>query len=726
MQMACMQGSLRAASQVCSQLFEADDALRQHMLPCLELRSIMQLAGTCRAWHQHITDIPLPQLSAEARRAVLPSGLTSGLPLLQLVKQQAQLLARLRGKHGFIPRVQRLSFRDHLPDASPQVHAQPSDSEPNRQFHGILWSPCTRLEDASRWLTLQPALEPKNHPVVHHPIVVDTEAGRKVCFSEDLSSMLLAHGGDPWHYAAWLTDKSDRIVFFRVSGLSHGPIACLADAHGQGSLLLSLPGAQHCGSTRFFTVCSEQGSAVDVLCQVQILRCHGPDHRSEDQITVLDVSSRKLLYHLSCPKQLRQSFLQIQLEGNRQSQSASTNLKVGARMWRMLLAPNKQLLAVLWQCNVPLMLQSNLKRVICIGLSIHSATRGDLEHSTILPGGTSGHFDCRPSWLPCSSNIVYIGDGGIVHLMASSGRIMWSSARANRKQPLFTAGPFMATDLSASPCGRWLLVMDLSDSGSNSSRDGPINDNIWQITILEASTGQTLIGHVSAPATSVFKGSWSTSGEICLIEASRLALALVHSPRGPPHLSTFQLYELLGRAASDPFLEGPCIRSLSPSPCDSTVVGLEFCTGLQLHWRIPPSSTSGKEAALVPRPLQPVSLGQPLQRPRYTTHRAWHPLHGARIYAIFGTDGSLHLIDAKAHRCVWSWSRDELHGPATPSDSGQGDNISSANDYHNDSDDFIHPQLSWSSDGCRLAVISDSSLKNGARCSLLHLSVTLT
>ena len=71
------------------------DALRQHMLPILDLQHVMVLASTCRAWHDLINHTPLDQMSASVCRAVLPSGLTCKLLLLELVKRQAHLLARL-------------------------------------------------------------------------------------------------------------------------------------------------------------------------------------------------------------------------------------------------------------------------------------------------------------------------------------------------------------------------------------------------------------------------------------------------------------------------------------------------------------------------------------------------------------------------------------------------------------------------------------------------------
>ncbi len=81
-------------------------------------------------------------------------------------------------------------------------------------------------------------------------------------------------------------------------------------------------------------------------------------------------------------------------------------------------------------------------------------------------------------------------------------------------------------------------------------------------------------------------------------------------------------------------------------------------------------------------------------------HLAWHPLHSACIYMLVDWDGGLHCIDARASRCVKSWTEAELHdhqgGEAHPGYIG------------------IPHALKWSPDGSKLAVAS------GPRCSLLH------
>ena len=95
----------------------------------------------------------------------------------------------------------------------------------------------------------------------------------------------------------------------------------------------------------------------------------------------------------------------------------------------------------------------------------------------------------------------------------------------------------------------------------------------------------------------------------------------------------------------------------------------------------------------------------------------------------------MHLFDAKANRCVQSWTEDELHGSAALNEGTEGvqqpqpHDAPSADDSHGHFHRvyeilmafmkwFSHA-LSWSQDGRRLAVASKASLTCGARCSVL-------
>ena len=397
---------------------------------------------------------------------MLPSGLTSSLMLLQLVKQQSQLLARLRGKHGFVPEIQRFSLRGDVVDGSQQGSSQQSNSVPQLQFRKILWSPCTCLEEASRWLALELYLD--RNRLAHAPIVLDTETGQQVCFQEDPSTMRPASGNASSFHAAWLTDKSDQLLAFMGRGKCI-PIACLADVHSRSMLPVGLSAAQPWGSdvlqgvmAQFFSARREEGSAIDILCWVRTTNLE-PGERFKDWISVLRASSGQLLYRLSCPTQLHQRFLQLQIDET--SQEPQPLIDGSPTACHVLMAPTKEFLAVVWQYYAVRILQENvMEKVSRMGLSIHSAITGELQHSTSVTGGPRGiACNCEPRWLPHSSSLMMVGNDGLLHAMTSSGCSLWSNARATRIPDLSTAPSrgMIYTNLSASPCGRWVLVMDV-------------------------------------------------------------------------------------------------------------------------------------------------------------------------------------------------------------------------------------------------------------------------
>ena len=700
------------AIQLCNEMLEPGDALRHYMLPWLGLRNVVQFAGACRACRQLIMDTSLHELSEEARAIVLPSELTSRLPLLQLVKQQAQLMARLKGKHGFTPRIQRLSFADDLIEGRQQGIAGQCDPAPH-QFQKTFWSPCDRLEDASRWLVLRP-----HEGCKRLPIVLDTDTERQVCFEMGSLPMRLIPNSISLLDAAWLMDKSGRILIFQPQGQIHGSIACLADARSRTTLPFGTSGAQSRGTSHFFTVRSKEAPALDILCGVPELE-HGTS--SEDYISVYDASSRQLLYQLSFP-QLHWFYVRLQHTASSQAQHLASEQQLAHAITvvrNVLLAPNKKLLAVLWRFCLKWPPDANRQVDLCVGLRVHSAIRADPQHDMLLKDVEG----CgQPDWLPCSSNMMYVSAGGVLHSMTSGGCMLWSSARDSRNpdQSTHPAKQSAATRLNASPCGRWILVMDIIQCVCLG-----IPQPTEHVTIVEASTGRNLAGYRADRSISGLEGRWSMSGQVCLLE--QLSRVLVCCPQANQACTIFQQYELSGSAS---------VQHLSLSPCGSTVIGLDNSrdTGLQ-HWQIPPSSSIVREAASASQTLQP-SICTDFSSGRQSSGTLQEAWHSTCIYAISCTRGGVHLIDARANRCVQSWTEDELHGPACPlgsegmPSSQHANDTSSADASQYDSNDHgrdgnrgcVPRALSWSKDGCRLAIASGASLTRGARCCVLHFS----
>ena len=85
---------------------------------------------------------------------------------------------------------------------------------------------------------------------------------------------------------------------------------------------------------------------------------------------------------------------------------------------QLLLAPNKELLAVVWHFSTRLL--SGQGFMWAAGLSIHSAISGDLQRSMLLTEGPEQEVnDTKPSWLRCSSQLSYVSNGGLLRSMTS-------------------------------------------------------------------------------------------------------------------------------------------------------------------------------------------------------------------------------------------------------------------------------------------------------------------
>ena len=773
MQMPTTRTRQEDAAQGLSQIVELDDALQQALFPHLSLRAILLLRTTCRAWRHQVDATPLYQLSQQARQSLLPPGLTSDLPLPALVKQQAQLLKQLRAQQGPGPQMQYLSFDDfsdlrwQLDDGL--LHAKkPADGDdaadasgvvndrPMRVrelcFWSLVWSPCARIEDASRWILLEPS-----SLCWHAHIVVDTATGRQVCFHGDGSELIMHNPGTwrtPRSYGAWLTEEQ-RILFhpareFLVQRSEPSNIR-LADASSRSVGRVELPGCdpQQLGRSSLVTINSHDCHAKHVLCWAAEAE---ESTRLEVQVTAYDLDSSQPLWQLGCPEQLFHSFLgfySMTLLPGQQGTSLpnSTGLSVKCKGWtvevsQILLAPSNDMLMIVWEFGllddeglpglpVP---DSTLQ-----GFSVHSAMSGEHVHSMLIPAerGSYSMYDSSPRWLPCSSNIIFTNSDGLVHLMTSSGIILWTVSRSARgsgqiiKQASHGAKQRINTHVSASPCGRWILVLDLDGDlhrrTAGYSRLCP-DRYIGLVSIVEAATGSILHRNLRHQPFRHTRGCWSRSGEVCLLEM--IGVVLAACPESTARFQAFQQFELLGSTSAPDDDQSETEMSLSLSPCGSIVVGVEEThsdrgtdAGLR-HWQLPsasalrPADSSACEGGDMCQTLQPSICAELALRQLNFFRLAWHPLQSACIYAIADWNGGVHCINARANKCIRSWTEAELHGAAVMPELAQEDEDC----CHDKSGDMkasakvimYHHVLAWARNGSKLAVASEN------RCSIVH------
>ena len=391
------------AAQLSSQLLSVRDALYQSTLPHLDLKQNLLLGSTCTAWLQLITRMPLHQLSERARRALVPSELAADGRLLELIEQQAQLLNRLRGKQGFHPSIQRL--RCFHPSNSQHASAGQDKSRRRKtlQYDELAWSPCTSLEQSSRWLALNPAFHCKCSPTV-----VDSASSHQMSFKGESSVDITKPAvfqPDPQIHASWL-GNADRLLLHPSSqaGIECQPGSIsLADMRGQTISRVNLPGADHSGRPCFFTVSCKDGLERDIVCWVAKQRVNGC---LKDHIRVYDLSTCLPLYQLGCPETFAITFLD--------THSANINPVQRSRKPRnwcllpkqVLLDHSRQYLAVVWESWLQKRHGQAPKAGSHVqGLSIHAAMSGELQHSMLLTvKGFELDWASQFTWLPHSSH----------------------------------------------------------------------------------------------------------------------------------------------------------------------------------------------------------------------------------------------------------------------------------------------------------------------------------
>ncbi len=631
-------------------------------------------------------------------------------------------MARLRCEHGFSPRIQPLSLSNDARNSSCQSrHAH----GPLKFFDQMAWSLCTRYESASHWLLLHAC---QDDAIVY--ILLDARTGQQVHFQEMCLSVRIESRLPCEVYAHWLADQPC-LLFYPACSQASGPREIrLADARTGNVSAVTLQQAHHEGHSHLFAAYDEDGCAKDVLAWVAspVAGKHFEDH-----IIVYDVSSScQPLYQLSCPKSAVQTLISLRSKHT----SGVQGIDWLVTMQSLMLSPDGKLLAIAWlvkSSHIDLLERTSEVQA----LSIHSALEGECKLSMVLmPGSTLPCWRAPPSWIPNSSNLMYATNNGL-HVISSNGELLWSQLTSERAphvatSPLVEADEYrIETRTRASENGRWIRVTDELHLKRRRLKDYERVGNVGQASILDAASGLVLHRHMIRGRPG-FVCKWSKLGAACLLPLmwpSPLVLAGCTSTSAAPQ--AFCPVELLGpnRRPLNFGKNGPATEYCSQilpglSPCGRIVVGWDAYIGagssregLQ-QWRLPAAPASSASALSVQPERAParIPLGEKV---------AWHPLPHACIYAIGSTQGGLQLIDARANRCIKSWSETELHGPAAMHCDGSHPYNASAYGLHQTESGGAYPTdiqqlMEWSKDGRMLAVASHRSGPIKARCSVLH------
>ncbi len=779
---ASQQAGPEGHSQTSGANYEVNNALWQPLSSYVGLRHMFLLGITCRAWHDCLANAPVDQLPEESRRILLPPGLTSRLPLLELVSRQAQLLAWLRCKHGIFPEIQHLSFErsrtgsnnadvDEAAEADPKdeiifpetvgsdandeedAAAESLDTEKRctrildpRSFRELNWSPCLCVEDPSRWLALEPDCGYPGDPMLAD---LDTLDHQQVTYLDSLSEVFpgttepLIFDRPPESQAHWLEDGHCLLVHSPQATQAATTSCCpnytyKVNACSKTRCLVRLPGANQNGTPHVFAVSNPKIPVTDIFCW---LFEHAGSTGVEEQIIAYDLCSCQPLYQVSCPESLLDKCDHIhQAEGSASSgqdtRSSSQMRERRVFLKQLLVAPTKDFLVILWTISCLNNDHPSGEQKERRGLSIHSATTGELYHSRLLrladPEACSFALDILLMWLPCSHNLMVLDrPHGDLRLITPSGWELWKVSRAERSWDLVTAQASQPvkcsiwTGLGASPCGRWILVTDEVHHNHRHAfmQHGP-DGYTGQVSIVETSTSNICFRYTSRKPFTIMEPAWSESGEVCLLQ--ELALVLVMCPRVQPTSQAFHCFELLSIWLG-PSLEPPFSRHnnfMGLLPCGSTVIAMRTkdaeCSNSTRaqHWQVPSPAALVMDDTVASEGLLPSDcVGLTLDDPDIW-RLAWHPLQSACMYVLIDRGRGFHCIDARAGRCVKSWTEAELHDHDLRDQPVDHPN-SAADDQSNAGE--AHPgysrlpkALKWSLDGSKLAVAS------GPRCSVLH------
>ncbi len=189
---------------------------------------------------------------------------------------------------------------------------------------------------------------------------------------------------------------------------------------------------------------------------------------------------------------------------------------------------------------------------------------------------------------------------GDLQLVTPFGGSLWTTSRADRSRDPVAAQASqhvkcsIQAGLSASPCGRWILVTDevYHKHCRASMQHGP-EGNTGQVSIVEGSTGKICYRYPSRTPFDFMEPIWSESGEVCLLQ--ELALVLVMCPHAQSTSQAFCHFELLD-IWLDPSLESLYNRHknfMDLSPCGGTVIAIRteaiereepICAQ---HWQVP-------------------------------------------------------------------------------------------------------------------------------------------
>ncbi|KAK9824967.1 hypothetical protein WJX74_011063 [Apatococcus lobatus] len=712
-----------------SRSYEISHIMRRYLLPHLPFQAIMALSRTGYDWHQLITTTSLQQLPTAALAQILPAGLRSQQPFLEVLQQQATLLAKLRGKRAATTLPLKSSFSTHGP------------------VTGLSWSPQSDLSSPSQWLQvshLHYGNPGSDFPeaIFHSMAVLNLQTGQPVLFnhvewpSGNQNGLLPTRGLDPTAPSASsvLSSADCNMAMTRAAWVADGQfMAIMSSSQTAGGeepsdpteSMLTLADLIQQTMTTAINVTGRQergpgpvSPTGNMICWVQ----RTPDViveravTSEDRILVYSLPHMQVLCEMGPPTQL------------------PTDKGLQRRQLQVEWSPNGTMFAVLWAVVMPLWPGTKRNRnshgsfgltthqpVIsiyhaatgaCLGRKILLCPDNDLTNAElVLTCASSPSF----AWTPASSHLMVM-HAGVIYKIDTGTQEVWRLTYSQRGLQLPSSDlylPDMATSITlpVSASAHCFCVLDEFTE--------PVEDQAEvtqaQVSMIEMSSGRLVYRFCSTEEVGVHNSrnvTLATEGNVCLLTELGVVLLAAHDGEDSqsPSWSQHDLgYAQLPDSGDQSDSEDPnCIPGLSLSPCGSIVSGLKSEGNNEWvnsspkplsHWHVTNAAADGQN-------VQPnVSSGN-FPCAMDISSLAWHPHPQALVYAVYDVEGTVHLVDARADCQVRSWQAAELLGKG----------LADADPLPDTSNMLPHlASLKWSRDGCKLAAFK------GAACAVISL-----
>ena len=503
-------------------LYEAGDALRQHLLGHLCFPNLLALSKASSQWHELILATPMHKLGGNAVRMLLPSGVTSRQSLRRELQERANFLARLRGKS--LPGRQGADAPDNAPAEIQRLTFQGGPVE------NILWSLQADSSQPSQHICIYTvdrgisaaADLPDNDKHEFVLTLLDVPTGQPVnlhateCYSLALATQARAQAAparpslqsftsamqpgpvrckkDLGYSASWTADGRHLVV------TSNPPYRCLPilpspSGPPASPMMLANISARSVAAVgnqlaRQLVVATEISPKKNMVLWVQesAQRRQNGKPALDDQFAVRLLPSLELQYIVEPPPFLkRRPHSQWRMHDVQWAPDSSKFLIRWVRFQSWAGAPGDD--------EVSMYCSSELG-----GLSIHSADDGACLMLTLCgelkqkmerdQGIKCNEVGSAVSWAPCSSYLIWRSSGvGVINM---AGRMVWHSSIQQRGyDSLFRSfvgevDHWISTDARAAATGPFVAVAEVG-----------INTGGWQlscslVSILDASDGHTL------------------------------------------------------------------------------------------------------------------------------------------------------------------------------------------------------------------------------------------